>query len=67
MASATTLGGSDLEELYDFNHAVYIDMTTPGYCLTLKKKQISRMVLGLEAVYKSLIGVSGIENPVSRV
>lgn len=24
------------------------------------------MVLGLEAVYKSLTGVSGIENPVSR-
>lgn len=28
MASAVSLDGSDVEELYDWNHAMYIDVAT---------------------------------------
>ena len=53
MASATTLDGSDFQELYDLNHTMCIDNDCNQaviYVITLKK-EISGMVLWLEAVH----------------
>ena len=53
MASATTLDGSDFQELYDLNHTVYIynDYNLAVIYVITLKKEISGIVLWLEAVY----------------